>query len=113
MMDSSDIPGCKAIINSLESWWFKADQDLFVAAVILNPIYSITPFRPLDFLIRANIHQLYVQLYTQIYSAPPPADFLNEAYAYINGNGKYVGLKSMIAAVKHSAMLKVSHIFLW
>ncbi|XP_006460996.1 hypothetical protein AGABI2DRAFT_70302, partial [Agaricus bisporus var. bisporus H97] len=112
MMDSSDIPGCKAIINSLESRWFKADQDLFVAAVILNPIYSITPFRPLDFLIRANIHQLYVQLYTRIYLAPPPADFLNEAYAYINGNGKYVGLKSMIAVVKHLAMLKVSHIFL-
>ncbi|KAH9988278.1 hypothetical protein BJV74DRAFT_796328 [Russula compacta] len=38
--DPDDAVGCQAIINSIEQWWAKADQDIFIAAVILNPFYA-------------------------------------------------------------------------
>ncbi|KAH9983358.1 hypothetical protein BJV74DRAFT_777263, partial [Russula compacta] len=46
------------IINSIEQWWAKADQDIFITAVILNPFYQSTPFMPLGFLNNASICSL-------------------------------------------------------
>ncbi|KAH7919498.1 hypothetical protein BV22DRAFT_1090514, partial [Leucogyrophana mollusca] len=36
------------IIASLETRWSKCDQDIFIAAVILNPLYKIEPFAQLS-----------------------------------------------------------------
>ncbi|KAI6155624.1 hypothetical protein BKA82DRAFT_4011105 [Pisolithus tinctorius] len=33
-----------AIIHGLEKCWSKSDQDVFIAAVILNPMYKMRPF---------------------------------------------------------------------
>jgi hypothetical protein len=34
-----DVIGRDAILDSLELWWHKSDQELFIAAVIANPFY--------------------------------------------------------------------------
>ena len=34
MKDPANIPGCSAIVDSIEKQWAKADQDVFIAAVI-------------------------------------------------------------------------------
>ena len=39
-----DERACNAILESLERCWAKADQDVFIAAVILNPLHKIAPF---------------------------------------------------------------------
>ncbi|GLB43960.1 putative protein of unknown function (DUF 659) [Lyophyllum shimeji] len=47
MTDEDDAVGCNAIVQSIERRWAKADQEVFIAAVILNPLYQTTPFAQL------------------------------------------------------------------
>ena len=42
--DPGDYAGCTAIIDSIEKHWAKADQDVFIAAVILNLFFKCGPF---------------------------------------------------------------------
>ncbi|KAI0762362.1 hypothetical protein C8Q74DRAFT_1206355, partial [Fomes fomentarius] len=42
-----DLPIRTAVTKSLEKRWSKADQDVFIAAVILNPYLKLCPFRDL------------------------------------------------------------------
>ena len=46
MVAPEDHVGCMAILNSLEKRWFVADQNVFIATVIVNPFYQTTPFAP-------------------------------------------------------------------
>ena len=58
MTDPEDIEGCTAIIESTEACWATADQEIFIAAIVLNPFYQSTPFSPLQFLTNAGIHSM-------------------------------------------------------
>ena len=42
MADPEDAMGCAAIMDSIEARWATADQEIFIAAVILNPFYKST-----------------------------------------------------------------------
>jgi hypothetical protein len=44
--DSANILGATAILESIEKRWAKADQDVFIAAVLLNPFVKASPFSP-------------------------------------------------------------------
>ncbi|KXN92791.1 hypothetical protein AN958_04588 [Leucoagaricus sp. SymC.cos] len=41
-----DEDACTEIISSLEQCWSKADQEPFIACLILNPLYQLSPFSP-------------------------------------------------------------------
>src|SRR5882762_7208212 len=58
MTDPEDVVGCTAIIESIKAQWATADQEIFVAAIILNPFYQSTPFTALQFLTNAGIHSM-------------------------------------------------------
>jgi hypothetical protein len=75
MKDPEDSVGCEAIIKGIEQRWAKADQEIFIAAVVLNPFYQTTPFSALPFLNNAGIHALFHRLWVQFYGAEPPAEF--------------------------------------
>jgi len=62
--DVSD-PGVQAIIASIEKQWDKADQEIFIAAVILNPFIKITPFNTsVSLFMNMGIFNLMKYLYT-------------------------------------------------
>ena len=44
--DPANVLGCTAILDSIEKWWAKADQDIFIATVILNPFVKTAVFSP-------------------------------------------------------------------
>jgi hypothetical protein len=44
MTDPEDVEGCTTIIESIEACWATADQEIFIAAVVLNPFYQSMPF---------------------------------------------------------------------
>lgn len=60
--DSADVPGAYSVIASIEKRWKAADQELFIAAVLLNPFYlsnkEYLVFANLHFLNKAGIHAL-------------------------------------------------------
>jgi len=59
-----------ALLSSIEKWWEKFNQDVFVAAVILNPFYKILPFKHVPTLVSHGvIYSLFLRLWKQFYSS--------------------------------------------
>ncbi|KAI0956286.1 hypothetical protein AcV7_006723 [Taiwanofungus camphoratus] len=53
----------QALLNSIEEQWSKADQDVFIAAIILNPFFRTYPFAPLHSLTNTGIYVLFERLW--------------------------------------------------
>jgi hypothetical protein len=89
LTDEDDLVRCLAIIESIEQRWIVADQEIFIAAVVLNPFYQCTPFAAHPFLNNAGIHTLLCHLWIRFYTTEPPADFFSELNEYLNRTGRY------------------------
>jgi hypothetical protein len=118
MKDAEDLDGCRAIIESIERRWKKADQDVFIAAVILNPFYCTAPFAPLDFLNNAGIHALLNRLWVRFYGQgnngqQPPPDFHTHITEYLNSSGYFKNLKSQCQIIDVSAQREVGPQFIF
>lgn len=62
LTDREDIPIWDVLPRSIEAHWRKSDQDIFIAAVILNPFFCLTPFADIHILTRINIFKLLKQM---------------------------------------------------
>jgi hypothetical protein len=94
MNDPDDRAGCAAIIASIEHRWAKADQEVFVATVILNPFFQTVPFAPAPFLNNAGIHALLRRLWTRFYAAQPPVEFHTQTSDYLKSTGLFHHLQT-------------------
>ena len=62
-MDEADCTASKSIISSLEKHWMVADQDIFIATVIVNPFFRADPFARHSRFVVAGIIELLACLY--------------------------------------------------
>ena len=108
--DSADHAGCTAIINSIEKCWANADQEVFIAAVFLDPFFKIEPFSlKLQLWSQASILSLLKRLYKPFFSVVERADELEESLhqlypnleEYVKGTGICKGLAGYAADVKN------------
>ena len=77
--DPANSLGCTAILESIEKRWAKTDQDVFIAAVILNPFIKTNAFSPqAPFLTRAGILGLMKRLYRRFFSITESPEELDE-----------------------------------
>jgi hypothetical protein len=97
MVGSEDVVGCAAILQSLEKRWLAADQDVFIAAVIVNPFFRATPFAPGQRFTGAQIKSLLASLYFRFFRSQPPISFYSELHDYLMRSGQYKDLESMCA----------------
>ena len=97
MVDPEDVVACTAILNSLEKCWLVADQDIFIAVVIVNPFFWVTPFAPGPHFNNAHIRTLLVSLYSQFFQSQPPITFHTEVQDYLMGSSHYRELESLCA----------------
>ncbi|KAH9079140.1 hypothetical protein EDB83DRAFT_2178078, partial [Lactarius deliciosus] len=75
--DPDNAIGCTAILDSIEKRWAKADQDIFIAAVLLNPFVKTAPFSlQVSFLTRAGVFTLLKRLYQRFFSITKSPDQL-------------------------------------
>ena len=65
--DDEDRPRATAIINSIEKRWAAADQEVFIAAVVLNPFFKTIPFANHISLTNAGIHTLLERLWLRFF----------------------------------------------
>lgn len=94
----------QAIIDSLEKRWSKCDQDVFLAAVILNPLYRIKPFTRLRKFTNAGIVTLLVKLWDRFFPNTPSDKFRTELLEYLEGHGDYgVEFTNWVDLVRSSA----------
>ncbi|TFK24427.1 hypothetical protein FA15DRAFT_592446 [Coprinopsis marcescibilis] len=91
-----DIAACERVINSIEKCWAKADQAIFIAAVILNPFYPFTIFQGANFLSMAGTIKLFQDLWTRFFREDPPTELDLEVMDFISGTGVYQQLAMMV-----------------
>jgi hypothetical protein len=107
MVDPEDIAGCTAIMDSIEARWATADQEIFIAAVILNPFYQGSPFAPLQFLTNAGIHAILTRLWEHFFRTTPPPEFHEQITGYLRGTGLFADLKSACSIAQVAANREV------
>lgn len=93
--------------QSLETRWKKADQDIFIAAVILNPLYRLKAFAPLPALTRAGVTILIERLWQRFYPGQTANDLLQELRDYLDDKGRYSGLTLYVNTACEEAERKV------
>lgn len=96
--DAGDAVACDSIITSIEKRWAVSDQEIFVAAVLLNPFYRNAPFALLPFLNNAGIRSLLVALWKRFYRGPPPDSFYTEISDYLGEVGVFENLQNEVNA---------------
>ena len=88
-LDVNDDHPVTTIINSIEKWWSKADQDLFVACVFLNPFIKTSLFNPQSMTLAMILGMLH-RLYTWVFRVDGcPREFMGEIMNYSQSKGIY------------------------
>ena len=65
---SQDPIGHDTIIESIKKWWAKADQEVFDAAVLVNPFFCMEVFAPQSCFRQSELWGLFARLYRHFYS---------------------------------------------
>ena len=111
MDDHEDQVGRDSILASIERRWAKTDQEIFIAAVILNPFYQSTPFACLSFLTNAGIHAMLERLWIRFEGStshePVPPEFHNQVSQYLARSGHFEGLQKQCEIAQLSAEREV------
>lgn len=127
MTDPEDFPGRDAIIASLEKRWSKADQEVFIAAVIVNPFYRMQPFAKIAQFTNSRIVMLMERLWIRFNhksdssgsrattETTPPSEFFQQLLDFIDpsANGAqntFFGLDKFCALERIRAEENVSTI---
>lgn len=95
-----DRVACDAILASLEKRWSNADQEVLIAAVILNPFFKHQPFKPLQRFQPANVYNLFIQLWARFFPQEPiPKTALYQnVIHYLRGMGDFQPLGQCVSA---------------
>jgi len=107
-----DVIGHQAILASIETRWAKSDQEVFIAAVLVNPFYRMSAFRPLQCFNKAEIRLLFTRLFQRFYSREPSHAFIADTYDFLDGKGMFRTILSEIEFEIASALNKVSQYLL-
>ncbi|KAJ3755218.1 hypothetical protein EV360DRAFT_50115, partial [Lentinula raphanica] len=108
-MNVTDRRGCEAIMASIESRWLKSDQELFVAAVLLNPVYRNLPFAEIPVFNLAGIQELLMRLWKRFFPDEQfDFQFLNHLDDYFHNRGFFAPLPSRTKLELQNAMTNVS-----
>ena len=95
-----DRVSCEAIIASIEKRWASADQEPFIASILLNPLLKTTPFRPDPSFSLASIHQLLRSLFTRFFPEEHTTGLFNLLSDYLAGKGEFSAMEQIISEVR-------------
>ncbi|KIK97057.1 hypothetical protein PAXRUDRAFT_767640 [Paxillus rubicundulus Ve08.2h10] len=107
MLEPEDVGAVVAIIGSIEWRWEKCDQEIFIAAIVLNLFYKTTPFSHIPELNNTNICTLLECLYAHFFQYEPPSEFDNQLSHYLQDTGEFQNLNVRCRQAEASTNLKV------
>jgi hypothetical protein len=101
----TDAPVQQALMESLERRWSKSDQDVFIAAIVLNPFHRLRPFRPERSVVSLGaVHALLSRLWVRFYpTIPLPHNFYSDTRSYLHGQEPYDDLVTLCDGVEKEA----------
>ena len=91
-----DAISCQAIVASIEKRWKNSDQAPFIAAVVLNPLFKTSPFRPHSSFSLANIHQLLRSLFVRFFPDEELPWLFESISEYLEGKGVFSSMEGII-----------------
>ncbi|KAI5980379.1 hypothetical protein EDC04DRAFT_2553755, partial [Pisolithus marmoratus] len=99
----------QTVLDSLERRWRNCDQDVYIAAVVLNPVYKTAPFAKISQLNLAGVFALICKLWTRFFGSSPPDELFTELQDYLGNKGAYVNFSAWVGNVQHEAERKQEH----
>lgn len=97
-----------SILKSLENRWEKADQGVFIAAVILNPLHMVLPFSRTHLAFtKAAIYSLLSSLWVRFFTEKPPLNLYTQLMGYLEKTGEYEDLMKWAGILKALAHTRV------
>ena len=93
-MADGDDHAATSILSSLEKCWMAADQDVFIATMIVNPFFHTEPFSLHSRFVVAGVIELLGCLYTRFFQEEPPYSFSAELHDYLMADGQYTKLRA-------------------
>lgn len=83
-----DAAAAAAVLASLERRWAKADQDIFLLALVFNPYVRVSCFaEDSPFRVPGKIYELAKSAFRRFYNMEPGMNFQNELTDYLQGVG--------------------------
>jgi hypothetical protein len=108
MTDAEDQIGRDAILRSIEARWARSDQEIFIAAVVLNPFFQITPVAAHRCFTNACIHAMVDHLWRRFYGSEPPQELHQQTKDYLSRTGLFQELESQMKIATIAAEREVS-----
>jgi hypothetical protein len=96
-----------AILDSIKKRWAKCDQDVFIAALILNPVFKLTPFTKISRFNNASVLDLLSRLWTRFYQSPPPDEMFTELMDYLGDVGTFQTFPNWCVQIEQNAETRV------
>lgn len=112
--DVDDTRGISRIISSLEHRWKKCDQEAFVAALLICPLYGrgfLNPTHPL--FIHANTMDFLCKMYCRLFQVDAaPDEFEDELEDFLKRRGTYESMERTVERAIRRAEEKVNILIL-
>ena len=114
LVAADDLPVRTAITNALEAHWKKADQDAFIAALILNPFHKIRPLKAQNSFTLGGVYALLSRLWERFYTERVPVvELWDDVRAYLTESDHFADMQRWQEPVRARAEATVSsHPFL-
>lgn len=103
--DTDDLQSFKAVMASIERRWQKSDKEVFIAALILNPMAKNAIFKANQDFVLQNIFSMFETLWLRFYTTPIPQEFYQELDDYLKGVGFF---QNMGARVREAEVKAIS-----
>jgi hypothetical protein len=87
--DSTDHNARNAVLESVEHCWAQVDQEVFIAAVILNPLYKDKPFNNITLTTCAGLMSLFSHLWKRFYGGIPPLELFTDLENYLRNSPEF------------------------
>jgi hypothetical protein len=87
--DESDLVARNAVLESAERRWAQVDQEVFIAAVIVDPLYKDKPFNNIPLTTRAGLMSLFSRLWTRFYGGVPPLELFTDLDNYLKSSPEF------------------------
>jgi hypothetical protein len=87
--DDIDSAARTAVLESAERRWSRCDQEVFIAAVIINPFYRVAPFNNISLTTRAGLAALFTRLWLRFYGGDVPVELLTDLERYLDSSGDF------------------------
>lgn len=107
LVDQESVLVKEALLSSINRRWEKADQPIYIAAVILNPLIKTQIFANIQQVTVNGIYNIFARLWTRFTNQIPPPDLITQTKDYFSNKGIFDGFLSLAQAAQHQADLQV------